>query len=964
MTHVDFVMTTLLNGIWQGALLAAAMWLLLKLLPRLNPTTRFTVLWVTLIAVVALPLGPLRSKIPLPDAQTGSPAIEATDKATTTTLAPVRIQEPKLSLPNRAASPESHLVSIPQSKPQSVSKQASESVQTPNSVSRRGPAVTAVLEHPLIRIRSRRILSALEIIWASLSLVMLSRLGFGFRKLRGLKADAIPVRADWQLRLRSLSRINGVRRQTQLLVSSHIAAPMSLGFLNPAILIPRTLLDTLSDSELEHVVLHELAHMRRRDDWTNLAQKLIEAILPIQPAVYWIGHRMSIEREMACDDWVIATTGTAKPYAASLTRVAELTQWERADILAAGATGNRSQLFSRVHNMLNETRNAAPKLALGPLVAAVAAVGTLIYLSARTPQMIAFAQSPVNESSRQEPPAIPSPRSLQAPRAPSGALVPGAPLASPEPLTQIAAFPTSAPAQSPTAPLAPPAPLAPSAPLAPLAAPAPMAAVSAQQSGETHTEMTTGSGWTSLSVKIDGAIEFTDDDRDVKSLSPGGHFRMEEGTTWHSGRAYDVKADWGGNLTKTYSVGWSAKPLDSEGRAWLDHVLPQIIRDSGIGAAPRVARILRQGGPPAVITEIGLIHSDGSKRIYLEQLFAQATLNPQQLKDAAGLIRGISSDGDKAQVLLTVDGKYFTGELRPYLFEAVESINSDGDKRRVLSDIVNKDAGSTDTLVSAARAAKHISSDGDKAEVLIEMADAYRANDGVDMAYFEAVKSISSDGDHARVLSTLLAAHGDDRDTLAQALRSAEKISSDGDKARVLKEAVPRYSDDELIRKAFFDAANSISSDGDHQQVLVALVHRQGIGAPTLAGIAKSAQRISSDGDKARVLMELAGTNVEPVRDDFFSAANTISSDGDHSHVLMALLDKPGTSTTMAIAAIQSATRISSDGDMGRVLLDAADRYAKDPAVEAALRKAVESLHSDGVYRSVMSEISRHSGNS
>jgi hypothetical protein len=71
---------------------------------------------------------------------------------------------------------------------------------------------------------------------------------------------------------------------------------------------------------------------------------------------------------------------------------------------------------------------------------------------------------------------------------------------------------------------------------------------------------------TSLSVKVDGAIEFTDDDRDVKSLSPGGHFRMEEGT-WLSGRRYDVKADSAGNLTKTYSVGSSVKPLDSDGTA-------------------------------------------------------------------------------------------------------------------------------------------------------------------------------------------------------------------------------------------------------------------------------------------------------------------------------------------------------------------------------------------------------------
>jgi hypothetical protein len=487
-----------------------------------------------------------------------------------------------------------------------------------------------------------------------------------------------------------------------------------------------------------------------------------------------------------------------------------------------------------------------------------------------------------------------------------------------------------------------------------------MAPVGAKQSGETHIEMTTREGATSLSVKVDGAIEFTDDDRDIKSLSPGGLFRIEEGT-WLSKRGYDVKADWAGNLKKTYSVGSSVKPLDSEGQEWLARLLPQVIRESGIGAGPRVARMLRQGGPQAVISEIGLIHSDGSKRLYLEQLFSQATLNTEQLEESAKLIRGISSDGDKAEVLVDVDGKYFTRELRPNLFQAVGSISSDGDKRRVLSDIVKKDAGNDDTFLGVTNAARHISSDGDKAEVLIEMASSYRDKEGLGMAYFEAVKSISSDGDHARVLLTVLEAHGDDLDTLARVLRSAAKISSDGDKARVLKEAAARYSDAEPISKAFMDTANSISSDGDHQQVLVALVHRQGIDRATIGEIAKSAQRISSDGDKARVLVELVGVgvNVEPARDDFFAATDTLHSDGDHSRVLLTLLDKSDTSSAMAIAAIQSASLMSSDGDKGRVFMDAARHYSPDPQVDAALRKALESLHSDSEYRSVVSEITR-----
>jgi len=482
----------------------------------------------------------------------------------------------------------------------------------------------------------------------------------------------------------------------------------------------------------------------------------------------------------------------------------------------------------------------------------------------------------------------------------------------------------------------------------------------ASQPGDTsQVQITTRNGWTSLSITIDGTVEFTDDDTDVKSLSPNGRFRLEGGGLL-SKRAYEVRADAAGNLTRAYSVGWSTKPIDEEGRAWLAHTLPQVIRDSGIGAGPRVARILRQGGPQAVLTEIGRIHGDGSKRVYLEQLFSQAVLKPSELKDAARLIRSISSDGDKAQIMTAVDANYFTADLRPYLFEAAESINSDGDKRRVLSDIVKKDGRSLETLASAARAARHISSDGDKAEVLIEMASPYRPSGGVDMTYFEAANSISSDGDHARVLSKMLACHSDDRDTLTRTLLSAQRIASDGDKARVLKEAVTAYSEDASVRKAFFEAANSVSSDGDHQQVLVSLAQKKGIGADTVGNIANSAQRISSDGDKARVLIELVGTDVDPARDAFFAAANSINSDGDRSRVLMVVLDKPGMSSSLAVAAIQSATGISSDGDKARVLLDAAERYSGDPAVNAALRKAVESIHSDGEYRTVMSRIGRH----
>jgi beta-lactamase regulating signal transducer with metallopeptidase domain len=962
MTSMNIAMTTLLNGICLGAILAAAMMLLLKLFPRLNPTTRFTVLGITLLAVVALLATPLT---PRPSSR--EPRIES---VVAVSPSPAGIPAPApapVDRPGRKTHA-SHVDSVAAQSPASTSQQGLETPLSQNSSLTLLPAASPS-ERSLIRIHSAKFLRALAIVWVMFSLVLLARLAAGYCVLRSLKSSATPAPPDWQLRFSRMCATHGIRRQLQLLVSSHGSGPMSLGFFRPTIVLPRTLLETLSHSELEQIVLHELAHLHRRDDWSNLAQRLIEAVLPIQPAVYWLGYQISLAREMACDDWVIAATGTPRPYAAALTKVAELSQWQHAGVLAAGAVGNRSQLFRRVRQMLDRTRNAAPKLSVMPLASALAVVVGLTCLSARAPQLIAFAQSVAPAGSPAKPIALGAPLAPQSPRAPMtmtvATLAPRAPRVPAAPPSALAALAPSAPLapQAELSPMAPPSPLSPPSPpspLSPMSPPAPMAPVASQQSGDSHVHITTRNGWTSVSITIDGTVEFTDDDTDVKSLSPTGRFRLEDGGLV-SKRVYEVKADGTGNLTRTYSVGWSTRPMDDEGRAWLARALPQVIRDSGIGAGPRVARILRQGGPQAVLTEIGRIHSDGAKRVYLEQLFSQAaTLRPSDLKDASRLIRSISSDGDKAQVMITVDANYFATDLRSYLFDAAASISSDGDKRRVLSDIVKKDGGSLETLASAARAARHISSDGDKAEVLIEMATPYRPTGGVDMAYFEAANSISSDGDHARVLSKMLAWHGDDHNTLTRTLLSARRISSDGDKARVLKEAVASYNEDAAVRKAFFEAANSISSDGDHQQVLVSLAQKQGIGADTLAGIASSTQRISSAGDKARVLIELAGTNVEPARDAFFAAANSINSDGDRSRVLMVVLDKPGISSSLAVAAIQSATGISSDGDKARVLLDAAERYSSDPAVNAALRKAVESLHSDGDYRTVMSRIGRH----
>ena len=507
MTPMNIAMTAVLNGIYLGAILAAAMVLILRFFPRLNSTTRFTVLWMTLLAVVALVATPLVRRASVAQTRSESPAVVPESPALNPAPRSTQIYPPA-----RKAH-DSDFNQAPTQGYRSIDEQPLEST-FPQSVSTNSLPRASESEHSLIRIHSSKLLLAIGMAWMLFSFALLARLAAGYRVVRSLKSTATPASPEWQLCFRRLCATHGIRRQPQLLVSSQVRGPMSLGFFRPVIVISPALLETLSHSELEQIVLHELAHLDRRDDWSNLAQKLIEAMLPIQPTVYFLGHQMSLAREMACDDWVIAATGTPRPYAAALTKVAELSQWQSAGVLAAGASGNRSQLFRRVRQMLDRTRNRAPHLTIVPLASALAVVVTLSCLSVRAPQLIAFAQS--------DRPAD-SPLTPIAPRVPPVAEAPLAPLARPvaslAPRRAIvpAARPSAAGAPQTTAPLAPQAELSPASPTSPLSPPSPMSPLSpmaplapmapaAEQSGDSHVQMTTHNGWTSLSLTLDGAI--------------------------------------------------------------------------------------------------------------------------------------------------------------------------------------------------------------------------------------------------------------------------------------------------------------------------------------------------------------------------------------------------------------------------------------------------------------------------
>jgi beta-lactamase regulating signal transducer with metallopeptidase domain len=243
-------------------------------------------------------------------------------------------------------------------------------------------------------------------LWAILTLWRGSQLAMSAIRLHRLAGRATPVLVDPALE----ALIHGPGGRTaELCTSQEVERPSVFGFFRPRILIPPALLEKLSPLELQQVVLHEMEHLHRGDDWTNLLQKIGLALFPLNPVLLWVDRRLGVEREVACDDSVLRSSFGRKAYAICLTRLAEHSVLRRSLSLALGAWERQSEVVRRVHRILqNPGKSMSARqatLVTSGLVLAV--LGGAIAL-ARSPQLVAFAPLAHSSLSTRPMPAVSS----------------------------------------------------------------------------------------------------------------------------------------------------------------------------------------------------------------------------------------------------------------------------------------------------------------------------------------------------------------------------------------------------------------------------------------------------------------------------------------------------------------------------------------------------------------------------
>jgi bla regulator protein blaR1 len=253
--------------------------------------------------------------------------------------------------------------------------------------------------------------------WGLVAFAGLVQVLRGLWRVRALRRGCTVADAEVTVKLTDL--LSSARRRVCVLVSDRVRVPAAIGFIRPAIVLPRWTLTELSPEELRTVVLHELAHLDRWDDWTNLAQKLIRTLLFFHPAVWWIESRLSIEREMSCDDIVLARSPNPRRYAACLISLAEKSSARRSMALAQGAVAKLHHTAQRISRILDGRQRKLTPIFLPSAAALVAFLAVGLVTASRTSHLVAFQNAPSAEDAQ-------STASLRASEAMPGYAIPAA----------------------------------------------------------------------------------------------------------------------------------------------------------------------------------------------------------------------------------------------------------------------------------------------------------------------------------------------------------------------------------------------------------------------------------------------------------------------------------------------------------------------------------------------------------
>jgi beta-lactamase regulating signal transducer with metallopeptidase domain len=713
-------------------------------------------------------------------------------------------------------------------------------------------------------------------------------------RLRRLTRRSVAVNDPaWQSASLAAADALGIRRQTTLLCSAEIEVPLTFGIMGPVILLPVDY--TEWSAQRRHAVLrHEMAHIARWDALTQIISQIACAVYWFNPLAWVAAKSARFERELACDDLVLAAGAAPSEYAGELLTMVSKLQ-TREQYAVALAMARRSQFEGRLLALLNpkQKRDGASRRAA--LVVAVAGLAIALPLAAMAPQE---APSPANQTgavakgveggipggikggvaggeSGGTAGGVNSAAIAQQADSPSPAMAPAAVQpATPAPAgwaprAETGTWTGATPAVDPKYGVSGPNPVNPAA--QPVIAEAPRVAES----------------W---GVATPAApVASTRTQKPAATPPPDRRTGLECTATTSAHHSSSISENDDGH-TKSMIVSWNGDDCDVSLNSRGDVKFNDDF--SGIQSVPQDgfleinARIhgeshrlsvhpTNNNGPLEYVWWV-----NGSKQPFDDAARKWvANFMIEMDRHTAWAVK------QRFPVLLRQGGAQ-------RVLEEVSYMSSDYARSTYLMTLVQEVNLQPKELIETVNAAAGMASDYETARVLMAVAAKYPLNDQTSrQAFLSALDVINSDYEHARVLMAFF-----DKGPIPMAmgravLESASKLRSDYEHSRVLQEMAKRGLVDSSTQADFLASVNNIHSDYEHSQSLLAFLAARKSDDAAVLGVIRAAADIHSDYESARVLTTAASgrTLTGQMRDEYLKSAQHIQSQYERSRTLEAV---------------------------------------------------------------------------
>jgi beta-lactamase regulating signal transducer with metallopeptidase domain len=721
-----------------------------------------------------------------------------------------------------------------------------------------------------------------------------------FARVRAVVRNAREVKEGrWHDLVASTPAIAHMNGSVRVLESDRTTMPMTWGIKRPTLLVPSHGSEW-PDWKCRDILLHELAHVERRDCTTQLLAHVACAVYWFNPLMWVAAHRMRVERELACDDRVLSAGSRASDYAANLLDVARSLRSPSFTSPSAIAMARPSQLSGRLLAVLDTGRNrrsVTRRIAAATCFTAAAIVLPLAALTqaadvaaaSETVDAVTVEQSVANTAGAKRAPLLAAFPVL------SNAIV----RASQLPAVGLVGQ------QTPEQSLAP---LSPISSHVSLTLPA-FTAAPCWTGGDGHNSVSMSNSdekngrpsWhvrysnddCAMELWAEGTFTLRSDLSDLESISNDGWFRVEERQGRSSKRVEIRRAD-NGSLDHQYWVNGDRKPYDADAKSWLATMLLSVERRTAFAAKTRVPQLYKSGGLNSVLNEIGQMETAYPKAQYYGTVLDMGvqldngTLNNLVTRASSDLA---SSDYYMSEVLKRFGSQPAANEATWRIFAgAAGKMKSDYYKSETLKRVLKSGHLSAPTVGLLLNSAASIKSDYYLTDLLKGVAGQYALNGDTRQYYVNALKQVDSDYYRTELLRAM-GTNDDswDSKTSAYVLSSVGDIKSDYYKYESLASLVKAKHVDSWPQ--YFEAASSIGSDYYKKEALTAALKQEPLTRDVVSGVLSAAAKMKSDSEMSDVLTNVARRYKidDSLRSAYEKAVDAMESDYYRGSALSAL---------------------------------------------------------------------------